>query len=237
MNDTPALNGPQVRRLLEAAIRCNARVQLLPTGEGDAPLSGQFVSADDQVLAVVLDRPHAATGRLLGRYVQVHVTADPDFVFSTDVIDDGAAQEPRQIVLRQPASLELQQRRRLWRARLAPSSAVELTWTENRRRCNSAATLLNLSCDGMACRLAPGARHELPVGRMIEVQFALPSAEQRFRLRAVVRNAHALEDGCTLLGMQFEFRSNDPAAERSRRALGDALYRRNQLAGAGEVAP
>ena len=64
---------------------------------------------------------------------------------------------------------------------------------------------------------------------MVDVQFSLPSSQRTFRYRATVRNAHVNDDGSWLLGVQFETRAGDPAAERTRRELAECLYRRDDV--------
>jgi len=228
MKCTIALNGPQIQNILECAVRCNAPVRIEPTGEEGRRIHGQFVSCDDEVLVVVLDDPPQARNRLIGRYADVHVLGEQEYAFSTDILDDGGPQEPRQVVLRRPQALEVLQRRRISRTRLAPSSTVELTWNEKRQKRSCAAALLNISPDGMACRVAPGPAPDLPIGRMIEVRFELPTASQAFQIRASIRNNARGEDDASLLGIQFELRSGDPADERMKRELADCLYRRTQ---------
>ena len=66
-----------------------------------------------------------------------------------------------------------------------------------------AATLLNISPEGIACRLEQSAADAIERRATLTAIFELPSCDQPFHLRALVSNKTPASEGCSIIGLQF----------------------------------
>jgi c-di-GMP-binding flagellar brake protein YcgR len=107
------------------------------------------------------------------------------------------------IALDRPRVLRVLDRRRFLRANLAPSSKVRLDWPDARGRHSQSASLLNISADGMACRISEGVGVGIERHTCLKATFEMPGRDKPFELEAVVTNKTPASEGCTILGLQF----------------------------------
>ncbi|MCK6484421.1 MAG: PilZ domain-containing protein [Phycisphaerae bacterium] len=230
------LSERQSQRALNHALQSHAQVVMELTGESNA-MTGQFVLGDESILAISLTRPVSpATGGLVGRYVDVQVFADQRYFFTSYVIeDDGGLVEPNQIAIRRPQTIQVLQRRRFWRARVAPSSTVSLSWKSNGAVEERCATLLNLSAEGLACRAPRADVDGLCVGDAVDLRFEIPDGPAPFELTGVVCNKTPGVDATIILGLQFRVSPAHDEATAAQNTLKAWLYQRDSAAVGPEV--
>ena len=94
-------------------------------------------------------------------------------------------------------------RRRFLRANLAPSSKVMLDWPDAGGRHSQSASLLNISADGMACRIKDSVSISIEKHTRLKAIFEMPGRDEPFELDAIVTNKTPASEGCTILGLQF----------------------------------
>jgi hypothetical protein len=231
----------QTRELLRQAVRAHAQVLIEPTGEPERAIRGFLTSGDQEVLLIELSvRDAEGVGEMLGRCCDVQVFLGDRYLFHTRIVRGPQWHNGSQIALQTPQTLHACQRRRFWRAALASSSTVELTWstevsagkqgrpvaTAGRPdRRTTRAALLNLSCAGLACKVDAEPAGSLPKGTPLSVTFVLPDSPQPFQFEAEVCNVTPATDGRCLVGVQFHVSAGSAEATRMRRRLQDTLYR------------
>ena len=85
--------------------------------------------------------------------------------------------------------------------------------------------MLNLSENGLACRMAADQAVRLRVGQALSVRYALPAVSNPFLLDARVVNVTPGGDpACSIVGVEFLF----PRAAEPRRRLRQALDRMSE---------
>ncbi len=239
----------QTRELLRQAVRAHAQVLIEPTGEPDRALRGFLTSGDHEVLLIELSvRDAEGVEEMLGRCCDVQVFLGDQYLFHTRIVRGPHWHNGSQIALQTPQTLHACQRRRFWRAALASSSTVELTWsaegsggkqgqpdaTQGRPgRRTARAALLNLSCAGLACKIEAEPAGSLKKGTSLAVTFVLPDSPQPFQFDAEVCNVTPATDGRFLVGVQFRVSAGSAESTRMRRRLQEFLYRPVDEADAG----
>ena len=93
------------------------------------------------------------------------------------------------LVLSRPERAWMCQRRRFWRATLRESTAITLTTSDPAMSVNGA--VLNVSVDGLGCRVGRERAERFCVGDTVEARFMLDGDEQALSLRAQVRGKAA----------------------------------------------
>lgn len=108
------------------------------------------------------------------------------------------------VILVRPESLTMLERRRSPRTRLARSCDVHLCWGATQTPRRAVGKLLNLSPEGMACRVDLATAEELSVGDSVEALLILDGDSERIELRAVVRSlTPGGSPNTCLLGVEF----------------------------------
>lgn len=220
------LDEQQSARILDRAIRTQSQILIELSGESPGSIGGQLVSGDESVILAELTRPlpHNPQG-LAGRYLDVQIFSDQRYLFTTHIVADGGRLEPTCIALEKPAVVQVLQRRRFWRARLAPSTTVRLTLRGAGRRATGEATLLNLSSEGLACRLPEAVAAGIRTGQRIDATFDLPDSAVPFAFPGTVKNKTLGADDAVIIGVQFDI-EDDEAALAMQNSLRDGLYQR-----------
>lgn len=219
------LSEHQTRRVVQQSIRSQAQAIIEPADLPDLTLLGFVASGDDSIFTVELTgaRRHALD-RLVGRMVGVQLFCGEKYLFNTRVVTGPTWHAAEQLTLACPQSIQVVQRRRFWRAQLAPSSAVTVQWRGHRGPEQADAALLNVSSDGLACKLNAGAALVLTPGRRVQVEFLIPPARAPFVFEAIVRNAApSSDDGC-IVGVEFQINAVDQAAVEMQNTLRELLY-------------
>lgn len=223
------LNPRQSARVLDQCVRAGSQILVELAGNTVQPVPGRLISADESILLACLNhklRPQ--TDGLVGRYVDVQIFTDPRHCFTTHIVEAGHDDEPNQIALRRPDVIQIVQRRRSWRAKLAPSSSVSLRWNgPDGDAIAREGRLLNLSADGLACRMNAAEAAELFVGDHLDVRFDLPQADAEFEFAATVTNRTPGSEDAVILGMQFLVLDDDLPATATQQRLRECLYSSN----------
>jgi len=103
------------------------------------------------------------------------------------------------------------ERRRFWRAALAESTRVELKPTTNDKPLSIQSDLLNISPDGIACRVAGSDIDALLIGEPVELSFTLSGTARACALTGVICNKTPTGSGeNVIVGMQFVMRPDVP---------------------------
>jgi hypothetical protein len=213
-----------VRRLLSDAAHCRARVHLRAGGGDAEPLaSGEVAGGDDTRLLVRIKHGYPAPQPLAdGMPLQVSLEVGDDrYVFQTRCLTAPTAAAPRMIGLAVPASVSREDRRRSPRRRLAGATEVVLHANKVQAQWRCRAALLNLSADGLACRVNDADAATLDVGQTVCVIFRPAGAASGFDLEARVSNVtEAGTPGRRIVGLEFLHETTPPG---SRARLADVL--------------
>lgn len=216
----------QSRRVLEQAVRMQSQLLIEPTGMPDRTMLGFVASGDaDVVVAELTGPPHPWLRSLTGRTVGVQLFVQERYLFESCVLAGPSWHDGEQLTLTAPRVLQVVQRRRFWRAQLAPSIRVALHWRNGGRPQHTHCPLLNVSAEGLACKLDAGAAQALGVGNRVSCEFRLPGANREIRLDAVVRNCSPASDDTWIVGVEFELNPADPGVAAAQQELRDILYR------------
>ena len=191
-------------------------------------VSGTLVSCDDaSMLVEVSGRPALEWDKLVGVACEARIYDDQRYSATTRVLALPAWGNTLAIALAHPASLRVLDRRRFHRAKLAPSSEVDIEWKVDGVARRQTVKLLNVSTDGMACRIDQSAAAGLTKRQRLRVGFAIPGAEQRVQLEARITNLTPASAGSFIVGLQFMASKGDAAAIR---ALRIAIERADSVA-------
>lgn len=208
MNYAIELGVQQTARTIEQALRYQSPLQIEPrTWEDAGTLDGRLTGANNESLFAECEvAPDLAPESLVGTYCDVALHLGQDrFIFSTHVTGTQRNGDKTWIELARPARINVCQRRRLWRTRLAKSSDVRVQWHLAGVSHTAIGRLCNISGDGLACLVDAPVAASLSVGEPVSVQFALPQNPDIFSLRATLRaKSPGADDRRVMLGIQFD---------------------------------
>ncbi len=221
------LNPRQAARVFEQATRSHATILLEPSvwGYFDG-LKGFIASGDERTVMVeITESPPQPLEGLRGLYCDAELLLSGHrYMFCSDIVEVVRLGEGTQtLVLSRPATLQVAQRRRFWRADLAEPSSVWLA-SDGPEGQRHMASVYNISQDGMACRADVAASDVLLIGDTVDSSFDLPRCPRHFKLKAVVCNkTPAADEGKVILGLQFVRDQADREASESLRILTEFL--------------
>jgi hypothetical protein len=191
-------------RALAQAVQSHVQVDLWAEGDRvEFSCTGTLVGADESYLLVDVG---PATGALLCSAV-IHGGMEVDgsfYLFDTRCADEFAEVEPGVIRLLKPAPIAVADRRRSPRRRLREVTEVTLRPAEECDESQVRATLLNLSPDGLACRIATCDAGALAVGAVVRVAFRPGVSARAFHLNG--RVISVIEGGTVanlVVGLEF----------------------------------
>ncbi len=214
----------QSRRVLEQGVRMQSQLLIEPVGIPERTILGFIASGDSDVLVAELTGPpHPWLRELVGRNAGVQLFQEERYLFNSKILGGPTWHEGEQITLQSPRVLQVMQRRRFWRAKLAPSSMVNLHWNTNSRALHTNGPLLNVSSEGLACKLDAGAAQSIGIGGRVRAEFKIPQSSSIFRFEAVIRNCSPASDESWILGMEF-LTDGDEAQSAAQQRLRDLLY-------------
>jgi len=199
------LDHEHTERALQQAICNTAQVVIEPPGHPNTTLNGLLITGDDEALLIELTgHPAIHVSELLGAECEAQIYSDQRYRLIATIVATPSWGETQAVAIRRPTEIQVVDRRRFFRARLAPSCTVRLTWGHNGEHQHHTVSLLNISPDGMACRIgdevAPAIRH----CRRLLASFELPGATNTFNIAANVSNITPASPGANILGLQFE---------------------------------
>jgi hypothetical protein len=190
---------------IESAIRTHAQVVIESAALPGVTINGFLISGDEKALLMeITGRPAVNLDHLPGARCEVQLYGEQRFLFTANVTGAPAWGESRAVALTRPDSLRVLDRRRFIRAKLAPSSRVTIDWHRNGEGHQQVAALLNISVDGLACRVDGAAAAAIDAAQSpCRVRFDLPRSTHRFDLPATVCSRTPASAGCVILGLQF----------------------------------
>ncbi len=201
------------KQSVDAAVRTHAQVVLESTTFGDVTLNGFLISGDDRALLMeVTGEPALDFNELEGVSCQGQMYSDQRYRFTTTIVAVPQWGETRAVAIARPTALAVLDRRRFLRTRLAPSTTVLLEWGDADAPHSHRVSLLNISADGMACRVPDDVIASVDRNEPMHISFELPGAEQAFRLAARLTNTIPSSDGRTVTGFQFGTAKQDAKA-------------------------
>jgi len=193
-------------RILQEAVQAHHQVVLRTPAMRDASVNGYLISVDDRALLLeVTGRPALDFASLIDTSCEVQLFGDQRYIFNATITAAPKWGESRSLAVSRPATIKVLDRRRFARAKLAASSMVTLQWTRRGALHRQSASLLNISVDGLACRIDDAAAAASINGASdLLVSFRLPNHTRSFELRAVVANRTPASAGGVILGLQYD---------------------------------
>ena len=189
---------------LDSALRSQAPIVLESTVFPGVTINGFLISGNETALLMeVTGSPALDPAKLEGAQCDAQMYTDRRYQFSSQISAVPQWGGCYSIALTRPSVLGVLDRRRFLRASLAPSSTVTLGWPDAGGRHSQAASLLNISADGMACRIKDSAVAGIEKNTRLKASFEMPGRGEPFELDAIVTNKTPASEGYTILGLQF----------------------------------
>lgn len=200
------LVGDRLRNLLQRAVATHCRAHLRVPGR-DGPVASGFVDRLDGLsLAIELRDlfPPQSTFRA-GMTLQVSLEVGDDrYVFQTQCATGLSAAAPGVLTVDQPTAAFRDERRRSPRRRLKEPADVVLHENRVQAQWRCRASLLNLSADGLACKVPSADADDLRVGQTVCVILHPAGGTTGFDLEARVSNlTTAGTPGQCIVGLEF----------------------------------
>lgn len=197
------LEADRAASALDGAVRAQAQVVII-TPVADTPVNGFIVSADaDALLVQLTGHLEFDVTRLVDQECEVQIHADQHYRFTGRIVGTPHWGKTQAVAVSRPQFVALIERRRFRRASLAPSSSVNIKWDSNGTRHSQTATILNVSAEGLACRVQADIAACIDAEGRISASFQLPWQDEVLNLDATVSNRTPASEGCVILGLQF----------------------------------
>lgn len=204
MKTTIRIDPHATRNAIEQAIRNNAQVILDTPASPQTTINGFLISGDDKTLLMeITGKPLVDPVQLVESDADVQLYAEQRYHFSSKIAACPKWGNTQALALDRPQTLQVVDRRRFWRAKLAPSSRVTLEWKHCGAHQKHIAVLLNISADGLACRIDDVGATAIEVNDSLTARFSIPGENTPFELEAIVHNKLPASPGCTIIGLQF----------------------------------
>jgi hypothetical protein len=207
MESAVDLNPRQSARTLDQAVRYHATALLQPADWPDADgLKGRLAAlTQDTVRIEITEPPMLSLDTVVGTYCDVTLQLGHDrFLFSTHATRAERVGGSWYLELARPDKIQVCQRRRFWRVKLADSSQVQLRRAETGDADTLTGWLCNISGEGLACLVEVDAAERLLIGETVLAAFELPSCDEPFDLGAILCNkTPTARQDKVILGMQF----------------------------------
>lgn len=192
--------------ILNLAIDTRARVHIGWSGRiGDA-LVGTLAGGDDRSLHITIpeiEELRADTAKPQELEMTVIVSSGR-YLFTTSPLDPPPLSSTEVLLVARPTTLTALDRRRSRRRNLRPPSTVVLRLPDERDAWRCAASILNVSADGLACLLENADAQRVPVGRNIVTEFQVNALEETFQMTGrVVNSTRAGTPEHVVLGVEF----------------------------------
>lgn len=227
------LDAEESDRALETAIRTQAQAVLELPSYPSTTVNGFLISGDQKaILMEITGRPGVNPTDLVNATCHVSVYSDQRYQFASEITAAPRWGETRSLAIARPRSVHVLERRRFVRAKLAPSSKVTIEWSRGSTSHRLAANLLNISVEGLACRMDDAAAAALATGDSVRVSFELPGHARPFLLHASVCNKTPASAAHTIVGIQFQ---STPQQEAPLQALRAVLSRQIPAEEATEI--
>ncbi|MFH1418939.1 MAG: PilZ domain-containing protein [Planctomycetota bacterium] len=192
------------QRAMDTATRTQAQVVLSGAAFAGTTVNGFLISGDEAALLIeVTGRLPVPIDSLIGAPCETQVFSEQRYIFSTTINSAPRWGKSRVLAISRPGVIAVIERRRFLRAMLAPSSRVDLQWPHGGVTHRHLAAMLNVSADGLACRVDELSAKAIETDSLLQASFDLPGRSEPFHLQATVMNKVPGSDGCTIIGLQF----------------------------------
>ncbi len=204
---THSLDAETTDRVLAEAIDERVRLILrVDRADGEADFSGQFVGSDGAHLAMSLtDVDPKLRAWLPGSTIRVSMeVANLRYEFTTQCAERAAGLDAGVIRVLKPGTIFQVERRRSPRRRLHERTTVTLRADGVDEEWRCAAAMLNLSPDGIACRVPQQDAELLEIGQIVRVEFRLSGTSSVFDPAASISNiTRGGTPGKLVVGLEF----------------------------------
>ncbi len=233
MHNTFRLDESATHRALQSCIEKRVPVVIESPSLKGVTINGALISADAKSLLIeVTGRPAVDLGALSDVVCEGQIYGERRFSFSSKFESTFGWGGSQCLSIQRPAALTVVERRRFIRAKLAPSSKVTLEWRFSGASHRQQANLLNVSAEGLACRIGDDVAATLQASERVQVSFDLPGSAGTNELTAMVTNKVPGSEGCTLVGLHFIRSEGDaPVIARLRATLEARSDRSCQMVG------
>lgn len=204
MKTVISLDPQASQRAIEAATRTQAQIILESSEFPEATVNGFLISGDDKALLMeVTGRPASGLENSGNVRCVACLYAEQRYHFSTTILGIQRRGQSTLLAIGRPRAIGVIERRRFLRAKPAPSSQIRLAWSQSGADHTYRAPLLNISPDGVACRVEDTVAVLIEKHDPVGTSFDLPGRHQPFHLAATVMNKTPASEGYTILGLQF----------------------------------
>lgn len=218
MRNLMKLGPEETSQTLKEAANARSEIVIEPESVEGATINGRIISCDKQVMLIeVTGRLPVPADKITGQRCGGFVYHDRKYTFASEIVDLPNWGETQAISIARPQWLGIPNRRRFLRSKLAPSSTVQLEWKDNGVSHRQSVNLLNISADGMACRVNDSVAGLIDRRHQLNVSFDLPDGERSISLSARVTNKTPASEGCSIIGLQFVTTERDAATIRDLR--------------------
>jgi hypothetical protein len=196
---------------LTQAARTSATLLLQPKAETQSPFTVVLRETRMDALIVEPESRAAEPPPPTGCMDATLFLDRQEYLFSTHLLETISIEQRTFLVLARPVEMQTWQRRRFMRAELAQSSTLHLTPVRPEGVDTNSLTgaVLNISPDGVACRLAIREADPVAVGETLDTRFELCGESDPFILRGTLRSkTPGGSEDSMILGIQFETRGN-----------------------------
>ena len=218
----------QAARVLEQALRAHAVLELEPRNlPEEKPLQAVLTGREGELLAVRLDAVDSRIplNALIGAFCEVQTALSGElYSFTSCILDVSEKDGIQRVFLVIPETIHVRNRRQFERTNATIASQVRVHSPV--QPAPAVGLLANVSADGLACNL-PGTDLDqaLTLGDELRVTFELAGFDEQFDLPTVLCNKQLTPDKQQLcLGMQFNVRPDNTAAQQTLQRLRAALY-------------
>jgi hypothetical protein len=189
---------------IESGARTQAQIVLESPAFPSVTINGFLISGDDKALLMeITGHPLPSLEGVINIQCTAHLYGERRYEFATMITDIPRWGSSALLAFARPRVIGLVERRRFIRAKLAPSSQVLLAWSHAGISHAHRAPLLNISADGLACRLDDDTAAAIGKNDLLDATFQLGHDGDTFNLRAAVKNKTPASKGFTIFGLQF----------------------------------
>ncbi len=170
----------------------------------DVELVGKLVSGDERTVTIRFN-PDARLKLTDVEYTADFTLASQRYVFKGRCTGGPGDPSSEVFMLIEPNTLASVERRRSRRRQLAPRGSINLATTDPVDPWRCAAAMLNVSLNGLACRVEKNHAARIRTGATLEIVFEVGSPPCTLDLRGrVVSVSDAGSPDCILVGIEFD---------------------------------
>ena len=189
---------------IEAAARTQAQIILESPAFPSVTINGFLISGDDKALLMeITGRPMPSLEGVINTHCTARLYGERRYEFPTMITDVPRWGRSALLAFARPKVLGLVERRQFLRAKLAPSSQVQLAWRHAGVSHSHRAPLLNISPDGLACRLENDIAAAIGTDDLLDTALQIGPHGERSSFQAAVKNKTPASKGFTVFGLQF----------------------------------